>query len=430
MQKKFYRTIEDLLRKIDDSAGDEAMLLTIMRQLVESEDARIYGIASGRLYRERAQDFLLIASIGEYGSAIEGKTVGKDYAVIRHLLEHRLWITSPASPGYDPDLESQFTHLDSAAIAVGQNPSYILSLGLRQAEGTTREELMVMLESIRAAIGLKLRQSSLENQLRQAQQIQMSLLPSRLPPLAGFAFAAACLPAEEVGGDVYDLQAIEDGTLGVLIADASGHGLPAALQARDVVIGVRMGQAHNEKIRSLIQRLNGVIHNTTLSSRFISLFYAELEDTGNLTYVNAGHCPPLLVTPEGEVFELQVSGPVLGPLEDATYRRRSCTVRPGEVLVLFTDGVIERRAQEDDADPNPVEFGRDKLIEILLAHRGASAAEILVRVTDAVREFGEGAPLRDDVTMLVIKRETTVLRPQEALSEVTRLVDQGTGVRR
>jgi serine phosphatase RsbU (regulator of sigma subunit) len=430
LHKKFYRTIEDLLRKIDDSAGDQAMLLTIMRQLVESEGARIYGIASGRLYRERSQDFLLIASIGEYGEAIEGKTVGKDYEVIRHLLEHRLWITSPASPGYDPELESQFTHLDSAAIAVGQNPSYILSLGLRQAEGTTREELLVMLESIRAAIGLKLRQSTLESQFRQAQLIQMSLLPSRLPPLAGFAFAAACLPAEEVGGDVYDLQPIEDGTLGVLIADASGHGLPAALQARDVVIGVRMGQAHNEKIRSLIQRLNGVIHNTTLSSRFISLFYAELEDTGNLTYVNAGHCPPLLVTPVGEVFELQVSGPVLGPLEDATYRRRSCTVRPGEVLVLFTDGVIERRAQEDEADVNPVEFGREKLIEIILAHRDRSAAEILARVTDAVREFGDGAPLRDDVTLLVIKREAAVLGSQEALSEVSRLVGQGTGVRR
>ena len=430
MQKKFYRTIEDLLRKIDDSAGDEAMLLAIMRQLVESEGARIYGIASGRLYRERSQDFLLIASIGEYGDAIEGKAVGKDYEVIQHLREHRLWITSPASPGYDPELESQFTHLDSAAIAVGQNPSYILSLGIRQAEGTTREELLVMLESIRAAIGFKLRQSTLENQLRQAQSIQMSLLPSRLPPLAGFEFAAASLPADEVGGDVYDLQAIEDGTLGVLIADASGHGLPAALQARDVVIGVRMGQAHNEKIRSLIQRLNSVIHNTTLSSRFISLFYAELEDTGNLTYVNAGHCPPLLITPTGEVFELQVSGPVLGPLEDATYRRRSCTVRPGEVLVLYTDGVIERRGEDDVADANPLEFGRDKLIEIVQAHRDRPAAEILVRVTDAVREFGGGAPWGDDITLLVIKREAGVLRPQEALSEVSRPVVQGTETRR
>jgi serine phosphatase RsbU (regulator of sigma subunit) len=430
LQKKFYRTIEDLLRKIDDSAGDEAMLLAIMRQLVESEGARIYGIASGRLYRERAQDFLLIASIGEFGDAIEGKTVGKDYEVIRHLLEHRLWVTSPTSPGYDPHLESQFTHLDSAAIAVGQNPAYILSLGLRQPEGTTREELLVMLESIRAAIGLKLRQSTLENQLRQAQSIQMSLLPARLPPLAGFEFAAACVPAEEVGGDVYDLQPIEDGTLGVLIADASGHGLPAALQARDAVIGVRMGQAHNEKIRSLIQRLNVVIHNTTLSSRFISLFYAELEDTGNLTYVNAGHCPPLLVTAAGEVFELQVSGPVLGPLPDAAYRRRSCTVRPGELLVLFTDGVIERRTQEDVADADPVEFGRDRLIEIVVAHREQPAAEILTRITDAVREFGGGAPLRDDVTLLVIKREAKVLRPQEALTEVRQPGAQGTGVRR
>ncbi len=418
MQKKFYRTIEDLLRRIDTSAGDEAMLRSVLRQLVEGEDTAYYGIESGRLYRERSQDFVLIASHGEYGDAIEGKSVSKDYAVVQHLLEHRLWTTSPTSPGYDAALEAQFTHLNSAAIVVGQNPAYILSLSLRR-EGTSQEEILVMLESIRAAIGLKLRQSALEDQLRQAQSIQMSLLPSRLPVLTGFEFAAASLPAEEVGGDVYDMQVIGEGMLGVMIADASGHGLPAALQARDVVVGLRMGQAHNEKITSLIQRLNHVIHNTLLASRFISLFYAELEDTGNLTYVNAGHCPPLLFTPVGGVFELQGSGPVLGPLPDATYRRRSCTLRPGEVLVLFTDGVIERHAPGQDVNEDePQEFGQEKLISIGLAYRDRPAGEILARITEALRDFGDNAPWSDDVTVMVVKRQNSSTRPQEALNEL------------
>jgi len=428
VHKKFYRTIEHLLRRIDASAGDEAMLRAILCELVGSDDASIYGIASGRLYRERSQDFLLIASIGEYGQEIEGKSVSKDYQVVRHLLEHRLWLTSPESPGYDAQLESQFTRHSSAAIVVGQNPGYIISLSLSLADAT-HDELLVMLESIRAAIGLKLRQGVLENQLRQAQSIQHSLLPAQLPHLPGFTMAARSLPAEEVGGDVYDAAMVEEGMLGLMIADASGHGLPAALQARDVVVGLRMGQAHNEKITSLIQRLNRVIHETLLASRFISLFYAEIEDTGHVTYVNAGHCLPLLVTPLGEVFELQSCGPVLGPLPEATFRRRSMTLRPGEVLVLYTDGLIERSAPGGDTheDAEPAEFGRDALVRVCLAHRDRSVDEILSAIVRAALDFGESTPLADDLTVLVVKRDPAAARTEEALAPVAAVQGDGEG---
>ena len=403
MHKKFYRTIEHLLRNIDASAGDEDMLRAMVAELVEGEDGPLFGIASGRLYRERSLDFVLIESVGEYGEAIEGKTVRKNYAAVRNLLERRLWITRPDSPGFDPDLESQFSHLNNAAIVVGQQPSYIISFSVEHED---RDDLLVMLEAIRAAIGLKLRQSALEGQLRQAQAIQASLLPRQMPELAGFEIAAQTLPAEEVGGDVYDVQALEPGMLGLMVADASGHGLPAALQARDVVVGMRMGQSHSEKITALIERLNRVVHHTILSSRFISLFYAEIEDTGNITYVNAGHCPPLLMTPAGEAFLLQSSGPVLGPLPDAVYRRCYMTLRPGELLVLFSDGVLERPAPGEDADDErePVEFGQEKLVAVIREHLQDPASEVVNAVIKAVREFGDGAPLEDDVTVVVVRR--------------------------
>ena len=172
--------------------------------------------------------------------------------MVRDIERRRLWVISPESPGLDPDVEPQFSDIDSAAILVGRDPAYILSLGIRHHG--SEDDLMVLLETIRAAVGLKLREEALASQLRQAQAIQQSLLPRRLPELAGFDLAAVTIPADEVGGDVYDVQRVEAGVLGLMLADASGHGLPAALQARDVVIGLRMGQAQNQKITATVSQ--------------------------------------------------------------------------------------------------------------------------------------------------------------------------------
>ena len=168
---------------------------------------------------------------------------------------------------------------------------------------------------------------------------------------------------------------------------------------------MRMGQAENEKITATISRLNRVIHSSGLTSRFISLFYGELEETGNLTYVNGGHCPPLLLTEESEVFELKVCGPVLGPLPDAIYRRAYLTMKPGETLVIYTDGVTERVDPEGGTgEEDIVELGRDGLIETVLACRQHSAEEIARKIVQRVREFGKGLPFEDDVSVMVIKR--------------------------
>ena len=140
-----------------------------------------------------------------------------------------------------------------------------------------------------------------------------------------------------------------------------------------------------------------MIHGSGLTSRFISLFYAELEESGNLAYVNGGHCPPLLVTPAGETFELKTCGPVLGPLPDAQYRRGYLTLRPGELLVLFTDGVTEALSAEGE------EFGDGRLVNALLQDASSTAEETSRRILAEVDRFTAGAPQRDDVTLVVGK---------------------------
>ena len=407
MQKKLFRTIENLLAQVDNSGGSEQSLINILHLLVEDEDSACWGVVSGRLYKERENDFKLIKSISGLGPEITGKTVSKDYQVVKDIQQHRLWIISPESPGFDPEFEAQFSEMDSAAILIGRDPSYILSLGIRHHG--SEDDLRVLLETLRASLGIKLREQALADQMKQAQIIQQSLLPAQMPEFDGFDIAAVSIPAEEVGGDVYDIQQVEDGVLGLMLADASGHGLPAALQARDVVIGLRMGIAEGEKITGTVARLNRVIHHSGLASRFISLFYAELETAGNLTYVNGGHCPPLLVTPDSDVYELKVSGPVLGPLPDASYSRGYLTMKPGEVLVIFSDGVTERHKPDDDLnDPDsevlPVEFGREGLVQTIIDHQSSSAEEIMTAIMAAVKKFGLDRPYEDDVSVMVIKR--------------------------
>ncbi len=398
MAKKIYRNMEDVLQRIDASGSDEDMLREIMREIVENWTES--GIESGRLYREGEGEYTLIASVGEFGDAITGKTVAKSYPLMRELEQERIVMITPDTPGFDPDLEAQFSHFNNAAVMVGVEPTYIMSFGIREREEV--DELHLILQTIRTSVGLKLRQGNLESKIRQARQIQQSLLPRCMPELPGFEFAAESIPAEEVGGDVYDAQFVEDGVISLALGDASGHGLPAALQARDVITGLRMGAADQHKISTTMQQLNRVIHQSGLVSRFVSLFYGELEETGNLSFVNGGHCPPLLFSTDGHVFELPSNGPVLGPLNDAVYKRSFANIRPGEVLVIFSDGLIEREKELGDGN----EFGTDRLAALVQDLMDEPAEEIVTRLLQTARAYGNDAPWSDDVTVFVVKRKT------------------------
>ncbi len=410
MGKKLFRNVEMLLAEINASEGNLKMLEDITHLLVESDDMVALGIVSGRLYREREDDYELILSVSGHGPGITGKTVSKNYQVVQEIERHRLYVISPETPGFDPHLEAQFSDVDSAAILVGRDPAYILSLGIRHHG--SEDDLLVLLETLRASVGMKLREQALANQMKQAGAIQASLLPARIPVLEGFEIVALTQAAEEVGGDVYDVQRVEEGVLGIMVADASGHGLPAALQARDVVIGMRMGQTDNEKITAAVRRMNRVIHDSGLTSRFISMFYGELEDTGNFIYVNGGHCPPLVFTPDSDVFELRTGGPVLGPLPDAIYRRNYVNLRPGEVMVIFTDGVTEREAIDGPADKDGMrEFGREGLINLVQGLLAKPAEDIACSIMTKVKEFGNSTALQDDATVMVIKRLTASSYP-------------------
>ena len=204
------------------------------------------------------------------------------------------------------------------------------------------------------------------------------------------------VPAEAVGGDLYDFIQYSDRILGIAVTDASGHGLPAALQARDVITGLRMGMAEHLKIVSTIERLNKVINRSTLVTRFASLFYGELERNGNFIYCNAGH-PPALYCHDGLFHELDQGGMVLGPDPDARYERGYLQLRPSDVIVIYSDGITEAQSPEGE------DFGVPRLQGLIADHKSLTARALTDLIFQRVDAFTRRARPRDDQTVVVVR---------------------------
>lgn len=260
-----------------------------------------------------------------------------------------------------------------------------------------RDAAELFLNTASSIFAVRLGEHRLGAALREAAEIQAGLLPEQPPEFPGFELAAASRPADEVGGDWYDFLPLGEGRLGIAIGDASGHGLPAALMARDVVVGLRMGIEREFTAEHALVKLNRVLHRSTLSSRFTSLVYGELEDNGSFFYYVAGHDAPLLVH-GGRCESLRTGGTVLGPLSEARFRRNFAHLDHGALLVLHTDGLIERRSSSGEL------FGLERLKALLVELVDAPLEDLVRRILAALDDFGAGVSERDDETFVVVRR--------------------------
>jgi sigma-B regulation protein RsbU (phosphoserine phosphatase) len=344
-------------------------------------------------------------TFGEVKPVPPGLSVPVDYPPIENVIDNGVVVLDLNAPGVDRVFEEKIGADRFAAIAVGED-KFILSFSVDP--GANDEDLLVSLGILRHAVDQKIRQERMETLLQEARQIQTSILPKRLPRFGTFDIAGRSDPAEIVGGDFYDIIPVSEQIVGIAIADASGHGLPAALQVRDVYTGLRMGVARDFKIVRTVERLNRIIHESRLTSKFVSLFYGELELSGNFIYVNAGHNPPVLAR-EREIVLLHQTGMVLGPSREAAYSRGFVTLEVGDVLVLYTDGIVEA------VDASDEEFGIDRLKRVIAECRGETAEAIIAAILRQVAKFTRGAVPQDDRTVLVIRRAHAPL-PEKRLS--------------
>jgi sigma-B regulation protein RsbU (phosphoserine phosphatase) len=234
-----------------------------------------------------------------------------------------------------------------------------------------------------------------------ARDIQLSFLPENVPKVQGFGIAPVSKPAREVGGDFYDIIIpISRDKIGILIADVSGKGVPAALFMALSRTITRANATWHKSAVGVITETNSMICSDSRSGMFVTLFFGVINpDQRTITYVNAGHNPPLLFRRDGTREELTLTGPALGVIDEVTYTEETVSLDMGDILVMYTDGVTEAINGANE------EFGVDRLDAVIREAADESAETIRDRILTGIARYTEGQEQFDDITIIVMKGE-------------------------
>jgi sigma-B regulation protein RsbU (phosphoserine phosphatase) len=298
----------------------------------------------------------------------------------------------------------------------------LLVLGSRLSEESYSREDKRLLASVATQAGIAMDSirlgeeiaARIETERRAAQemefarQVQSRLFPQKFPLLHTLEYAGGCAPARQVGGDYYDFLELRPGRLALVLADIAGKGVSGALLMANLQANLRSQYAMAlTDIRQLLTSVNRLFYENTSDNSYATLFFADYDDsTGCLRYVNCGHLPPLLLracgpsgsslAPQLDVERLGSTSTVLGLFETWECNVAETTLRPGDTLVLYTDGVTEA------AEPSGEEFGESRLVETLCANRGLTAQPLLDSVIQAVQQFSSEEQA-DDITLVVAR---------------------------
>lgn len=267
----------------------------------------------------------------------------------------------------------------------------------------------------------------LRHELAIATTVQQRLFPESPPETASLELSGVCYPARGVGGDYYDFIPLGQGKLGIAVADVAGKGISAALLMCTVQASLRsQAQTVNGRLTELVSSMNRLLHVSTDASSYATFFYAQFDErTGLLTYVNAGHNPPIIIRsaksvkvqgagagshetliPDEEILAgngraevrlLTKGGPIIGAFDDCVYEQETIQMESGDLLVAYTDGVTEARDADD------IEFGEASLQRIIDSSAHVSAHELSERIVQSVREWCGDVPPHDDLTLVVMR---------------------------
>ena len=232
-----------------------------------------------------------------------------------------------------------------------------------------------------------------------ARGVQPRLFPQKLPEIAGVDCAGVCRPAQGVGGDYYDFLSLSGGRLGLALGDVAGKGIPAALLMASLQASLR-GQRLSgpADLAQLMTNLNFLIHEASPDNRYATFFYGELDPaTRRLDYVNAGHNAPMLFRAAGGVERLRATGPVVGLVEAGRFEQRHVVLEPGDVLVVFSDGISEAM------NVNEEEWGEEQLAAASSAACPCTPQELIDTLFVAADAFAGGAKQHDDMTVVVVR---------------------------
>ena len=394
--KVFYRELDAILAQIAKGKVNQNFFRIILSE-IEQKFGSTLNIRKSHIYEQRGDEFVLIGSSGSEKSQEIAAEIHMESEAVRLVLKHGSYIYDSHKLAEEFDMKPGYGYIVPAAISFHVPERQWLRV-FELESGWTEEEITLFLNALRTALNYRILSEMIGTELERAVQIQKSLLPRKAPEIEGYEMAGRSQAAQVVGGDFFDYFQYEDNEFGVSIGDASGHGLPAALLIRDVAIGLRMGLAKEMRMVHTIKKLNQVIQRSTYVTSFVSLFVGEIESGSHFFYVNAGHPAPFVVKGE-KIEELGATGITLGFMPEMELHRAFVSLEPESVLVLYSDGLIERERAEDE------QYGIERLKKFVTDNQQHSAEELVNLIFKDVFDFGDRKGWDDDATLVVIKRK-------------------------
>src|SRR5919107_1247209 len=275
----------------------------------------------------------------------------------------------------------------------------LMSHSTRAALETLATEAAVAIENARL-YRETMEKAKMEQEMKIAAEIQQALLPKMARAGSFFAAAAASVPCRSIGGDFYDYVDLPAGALGFALGDVAGKRPPAALLSA-MMQGIFAAQAATSDSPSqTISRVNMALYRRGIESRFVTLMYGVIAPDGRLTYCNAGHNPPLILSRSGSaptVRRLECGGPIVGLFETATFDEETVNLTSGDWLIVFSDGVSEAMSASGD------EYGETRIVSCIEGHKSMEPRQLLEALFADVRDFTRGAPQSDDITAMVLR---------------------------
>ncbi len=239
---------------------------------------------------------------------------------------------------------------------------------------------------------------TIQKEMKLAAQIQTELLPTSPPVLPQYRLAGRSIPAQSVGGDYFDFIPMSESKIAICLGDVSGKGLAAAMLMANLQATLRGQTLVANSPKQCIERSNKLLLQSTSDEKYATLFYGILDTSSNkLSYTNAGHNPPLIISKNGSSRRLKTGGIMIAMMDNFPFEEETVDIQPGDTLVIYSDGITESFNEKDD------EFGEDRLEEILKKNVTRSPEEMIASVIDAVNAHAGKMPQADDMTMVVLK---------------------------
>ena len=414
--------LSDLAEKVRTIVETQPLLEIVTERIAESLHVKRLAVLLGGdgLYRPaHALGYGALPDTVFAGTAATVQVLKSEKQPVRvYFDDAESWINR--RPEMSEEERGQLSALQSELLlplAVRDDLIGFLSLGQKLSEAPYSSTDLRLLSSVAAQTGLALEVARLttaigseiaqrervNRELEIAREVQEHLFPQHLPTVPDLDYGGFCRPARTVGGDYYDFLELPEGKLGIAIGDVSGKGIGAALMMASLEASLRGQASVVRDLAELVSRVNNLVFGASSVSRYATFFYAEYDPQDRrLSYVNAGHNPPVILRPVQsdagyQVHRLEAGGPVVGLFRDCRYEQGSFALESGDTLLLFTDGVSESMNNEDE------EWGEERLIEFAKTCQDLRAAEAMNRIMTAACEFAAGAPQHDDMTVVVMR---------------------------